>query len=276
MVSKRVVVAILTVALLRLEYSSSQIVQTQDGWVKGGVGITRPGVSYSQFLGIPYAEAPIGDHRFKAPIAKRPWDDVRNCANFGPICMQADSWRTDPTSEDCLHLNVYTKNIPSAVNTQLKPVIVFIHGGGFDTGTSNDHGAEYLMERDIVLVTFNYRLGAFGFLAVGTSEISGNAAMKDQVLALKWVQRNIETFGGDPNKVTLGGMTSGGHCVTAHMVSPMSKGLFHNVISMSGSITWPRNLKSNNIDNVKILAERVNCTTENVDRMMLCLMNVRT
>ena len=118
------------------------------------------------------------------------------------------------------------------------------------------------MDRDIVLVTINYRLGPFGFLALGIKEATGNMGLKDQVMAFKWVQRNIANFGGNPDKVTITGLSAGGFSVTAHIASPMSNGLFHRVISMSGAIAWQKGLQSNGINEAKELAKRLNCSTD--------------
>lgn len=270
MIFKRAVFAFLVVTFHLLESTSSLIVKTEDGLVEGSSDSTRSERGYYQFLRIPYAETPIGDNRFKAPVAKKPWDGILNCTTYGPMCMQADLWGTNVISEDCLHLNVFTKNDSMNVN-DLKPVIAFIHGGGFETGSSIEHGAGYLMDRDVVLVTINYRLGAFGFLAIETAEISGNAGLKDQALALKWINKNIRNFGGDPKKVTIAGLSAGGYSATAHMISPMSLHLFVNVIAMSGALAWQKKLKTNNIDAAVTLATRIDCPTENLSVMVLCL-----
>lgn len=131
----------------------------------------------------------------------------------------------------------------------------------------------YLLDRDVVLVTINYRLGPFGFLATGTKEVPGNMGLKDQVLALKWIQRNIANFGGDPNLVTISGLSAGGFSVTAHMGSEMSKGLFHRAIALSGAITWQIGLDYNNVNLVKEVAESLGCSTAMSD-MISCLKKV--
>lgn len=138
-------------------------------------------------------------------------------------------------NEDCLYLNVFTTCLDE---TNLKPVIVNIHQGGFyvGSGSSANYGPEYLMEEDIVLVTFNYRLAFFGFTSVGSSEAIGNAGFKDQALVLKWVHDHIQHFGGDPNCVTLIGDSAGGMSVALHLVSPLSRHLFHRAFAMSGAI----------------------------------------
>ncbi len=131
------------------------------------------------------------------------------------------------------------------------------------------------MDRDIILVTIQYRLGAFGFMAVGRPDVTGNQGLKDQTLALRWIQANIHHFGGDPNRVTLTGLSAGSFSLTAHMISPMSQGLFHNVIGLSGSIASQIRPDTDNIDIVEELARRVNCTTATIDGMIDCLRNVR-
>lgn len=138
-------------------------------------------------------------------------------------------------NEDCLYLNVYTKSLEQS---QLAPVVVFIHPGGFylGSGSSSNFGPEYLLQEDIVLVTFNYRLAFFGFTSIGSADAIGNAGFKDQALALQWVHDHILYFGGDPNCVTLMGDSAGAMSVQLHLVSPMSQGLFHRAFLMSGGV----------------------------------------
>lgn len=232
---------------------------------------SRSGVPFNAFLSIPFAEPPIGALRFRSPVPKQPWNGVLDCTMFGPMCIQ--QWSGLFGSEDCLQLNVFTKNLPSNDTIELKPVIAFIHGGGFESGTALNHRPEYLMDRDIILVTIQYRLGAFGFMALEIPEIAGNQGLKDQTLALRWIRSNIHHFGGDPNRVTLGGLSAGSVSVVAHMVSPMSQGLFQNVIAQSGSVASHMRPEPNNIELVKDVAARVNCTTETIDAMINCLQN---
>lgn len=131
------------------------------------------------------------------------------------------------------------------------------------------------MDRDVILVTMNYRLGAFGFMAVGRPDVTGNQGLKDQTLSLRWVQSNIHHFGGDRNRVTISGLSAGSFSATAHMISPMSQGLFQNLIGHSGSIVSQIKPDSNNTETVRELARRVNCTTQTIDGMIDCLRNVR-
>lgn len=162
------------------------------------------------------------------------------------MCLQKNYLDFQPQiqgQEDCLYLNVYT---PYLRPTARLDVMVNIHGGGFFSGTGASYlwGPQYLLDKDTVLVTFNYRLGALGFLSTGDSAAPGNAGLKDQVAALKWVQNNIAELGGNPNSVTIFGQSAGGACVHLHMMSPLSSGLFHRAISQSGTAlnvwAWPK------------------------------------
>lgn len=157
------------------------------------------GQEYYAFQGILFAQPPTGSLRYRAPVPVDQWNETFPATQYGPMCYQVA--RIDsgiPMSEDCLQINVFSPNMDQSL-----PVIVYVFGGGFVYGCGIDQGRpENLMDRDVVVVNFNYRLGALGFLALETSEIPGNAAMKDQILALEWVQRNIARFGGNPNSVT--------------------------------------------------------------------------
>ena len=260
--------AVFVLILLKLTFA--QVIQIQEGEILGNVMQSRLNNNFFAFRGIPFAEPPVNELRFKAPIPKRPWVGQHNSTAYGSMCMQESRVTI---SEDCLFLNVFTRILPTT-NTQLKPVIAFLHGGGFELGAGDEYGPQYLMDRDVVLVTINYRLGVFGFLAVETADIPGNAAMKDQTLALQWIQRNIAFFGGDPTKVTLAGLSAGAHAATGHMLSPMSQGLFHNLIALSGALAWPVKLKSNNIESARILAAKIDCPTVDVGDMVQCLRDV--
>ena len=248
-------------------------IQIKDGLIQGITLETRLGEVFHGFLKVPFAQAPINKLRFQDPKPAQSWEGVLNATQFGPMCQQINLLSNSTVSEDCLYLNVFTKNL-SPGNITLKPVVVYIHGGAFQLGSSSDHEPHLLMERDVVLVTINYRLGAFGFLSLGTKEIPGNAGFKDQVLALRWVQKNIRSFGGDPHLVTLMGNSAGAYSVTAHMISPMSKGLFHRVIALSGSITYQRKLETDYLELAQKLARKLNCTISNNDAMIECLRSV--
>lgn len=246
------------------------IVEIEDGRIEGNVWTSRLGESFHAFLRIPFAEPPIGELRFQDPQPNKKWEGVFNGTFYGPMCVQPILRLDLGISEDCLQLNVFTRNL-----TGLSPVIVFIHGGAFVGGSGIDQGGPHnLMDKDVVLVTINYRLGPLGFLATGTLDAPGNAGLKDQVLALKWVQKNIQNFGGNPNKTTVTGMSAGGFSSTAFMASPMAKGLFHGVIAMSGSTTFQQPLKTELISLTEKLSKQLNCTTATIKAMIDCLKSV--
>ncbi|XP_057336609.1 juvenile hormone esterase-like isoform X2 [Microplitis mediator] len=175
----------------------------------------------------------------KDPEQVEPWTDVRDAREFGNVCIQFE-WpkRKIHGEEDCLYLNVYTSEVESS---QLRAVMVWIFGGGFQYGSGNDdmYGPDYLVEKDVVLVTINYRLGIFGFLNLDDEAAPGNQGLKDQVMALKWVQQNIDKFGGDPNLVTIFGESAGAASVHYLTLSPLSQGLFSKAILQSGVATDP-------------------------------------
>ncbi|XP_049872479.1 juvenile hormone esterase-like [Pectinophora gossypiella] len=217
-------------------FGQSVIVKIEQGWLLGEELVTNgAGSKYFSFKGIPYAKPPLGTLRFKAPQPAEPWKGTRDATQHGSICTQFNIFEAKivPGSEDCLFLNVYTPNINPET---LLPVMFFIHGGAFtsDSGNVDFLGPDFLLPFDVVVVTINYRLEVLGFLKLDIREVPGNAGMKDQNAALKWVQKNIKQFGGDPNQVTIFGQSAGGASVGFHMLSPMSKGLFHRAISMSG------------------------------------------
>jgi para-nitrobenzyl esterase len=196
----------------------------------------------SAFLGIPYAAPPVGALRWRAPEPHAAWTAPREATALGPACAQSEGGlgQRGPFSEDCLTLNVWTPRVDPAARA---PVMVFIHGGAFVHGSSNQEGYDgaALAAMGVVVVSMNYRLGAFGFLAhpALTAEdahgSSGNAGLLDQQAALRWVQTNIAGFGGDPDNTTIFGESAGAMSVCAHIASPLAAGLFRRAIGQSGS-----------------------------------------
>ena len=197
------------------------------------------------WLGIPYAEPPVGERRWRPPASVEPWEGIRDAQGFAPRCAQKGIMETinfDPSherSEDCLYLNAWR---PRQVEGPL-PVMVFFHGGGLFGGTANTpmyHGHGLAQGGDVLVVTVNYRLAIFGFLATeGLVEedpngSAGNYGLLDQVAALKWVQANAAALGGDPERVTIFGESAGGWSVCNLMASPLAEGLFHGAIMQSG------------------------------------------
>ncbi|MEU8380477.1 carboxylesterase family protein [Streptosporangium sp. NPDC048865] len=204
-------------------------VRTDAGWVKG----VRAGGN-RLFQGIPYAAPPVGELRWRSPQAVTPWQGVRDAGAPGSRCAQkADTWGLPASAaEDCLYLNVTTP--ARSAGNRLKPVMVWLHGGGLTRGAGSDYDARRLAERgDVVVVTVNYRLGIFGFFGYPGIENSGAFGIEDQQAALRWVRRNAAAFGGDPRNVTLAGESAGSHSVCAQLASPSAAGLFHRVIAQS-------------------------------------------
>ncbi len=255
------------------EWTSCAIVTTSDGQIEGTTMESRRNVTFHAFLRIPFAKPPVGDLRFKDPLPNESWNDTLDGTRYGHACSQAEGLIPAVNiSENCLHLNVFTKNLPES-DSDLKPVIVYIHGGGFVMGSAIISSPRVMMDRNIVFVTINYRMGVFGFLATGSKEAPGNAGMKDQIRALEWIKRNIGAFGGDSDRITVWGMSGGAFSVTAMMASPLSRGLFHRAIGMSGAITSHRNLSNDIMDTVNILATRLDCENDNPDDIVQCLRN---
>ncbi|XP_017854015.1 venom carboxylesterase-6 [Drosophila busckii] len=253
---------------------SDLVITTALGKIRGTILPSQAGRNFYAFRGIPYAKAPIDNLRFQPPQPIEQWFDILDATFDGPKCPQPGLYSDDVT-EDCLRLNIYTRELPSetAPNPK-KPVIVFIHPGSFYSlsgQSKNFAGPQYFMDRNLVLVSFNYRLGSLGFLATGTAQAPGNMGLKDQVMLLRWVKLHISRFGGDPNAITLLGYGAGAMAVTLHMVSPMSKGLFHRAIVMSGAATGQWTLPTHQMDLVKKQATLLHCNTEQISEMLDCL-----
>ncbi|XP_058792783.1 juvenile hormone esterase-like [Phymastichus coffea] len=236
---------LLHILIIGIEAKDTQVVQTSKGLVQGEVLKTViDSVEYSSFKGIPYAEPPLGYLRFKPPVPKNPWQDILSTRIEGPNCVQKDFiYQTNYTgSEDCLYLNVYTPKLDlQNDNSNLLPVMVWIYGGSFKGGYGNSslYGPDFMIEDDVVVVTFNYRVGPLGFLNLNHENATGNAGLKDQNLVLRWVKENIHHFGGNPDNVTIFGQSAGAVSVDLHGLSEMSQGLFHRSISMSASPLCP-------------------------------------
>ncbi|XP_049768863.1 esterase FE4-like [Schistocerca cancellata] len=195
------------------------------------------GFPYCCFQGIPYASPPVGPLRFKPPQLAASWSGVRDATKEGNVAPQMDllvgKYIGD---EDCLFINVSTPKLPSEGSGSLLPVMFMIHGGGLALLSGNESFArpDFLIEWGVVYVSFNYRLGVLGFLSTGDRVVPGNMGFKDQVMALRWVKDNIASFGGDPNNVTIFGVSAGAWSCHALVLSPLAKGLFHKAIAHSG------------------------------------------
>jgi para-nitrobenzyl esterase len=205
------------------------------------------GPAMHTFLGVPYAEPPVGPLRWAPPVAKAAWTTPRDASAYGPRCAQIGGpFGESGTDEDCLSLNVYVPHRKAVPERDLKgkrPVMVWIHGGAFQNGSAENYDPTKLLAAgDVIVVTINYRLGVLGFLAhpalsaESADGVSGNYGILDQQLALRWVRDNIRAFGGDPRRVTIFGESAGGMSVHVHLASPGAAGLFHRAISQSGAV----------------------------------------
>ncbi|MCL6219479.1 carboxylesterase/lipase family protein [Zunongwangia pacifica] len=222
------------------------IVSTKTGKVEGFLNEDN---SVRKYFGIPFAQPPVGDLRWKAPQDTKSWNDTLKTTEFKNKPVQANVFgdmksRSNGMSEDCLYLNVWT---PKEAAEQKLPVLVYFYGGGFVAGDASEprYDGETMAKKGIVVVTVNYRLNIFGFMAhpelskEASYNASGNYGLLDQQKSLEWVQDNIAAFGGDPNKVTIAGESAGSISVSAQMASPLSKDLIHGAIGESGAAIHP-------------------------------------
>ncbi len=220
-------------------------VKTANGTLEG----TIESSGIRSFKGVPFAQAPVGELRWKGPQPVKNWTGVRKADHFGPRAMQKPIFsdmvfRSDGVSEDCLYLNVWT---PAKTSKEKLPVLVYFYGGGFVGGDGSElrYDGENMAQKGIVTLTVNYRLGVFGFMAhpdlskESPHHASGNYGLMDQNAALRWVKQNIAAFGGDPEKITIAGESAGSISVFAQMASPLSKNLIAGAIGESGAMIKP-------------------------------------
>ena len=248
-ITVRFLTLIISILIIGVKISPAQnpVAKTSAGLVSGYLNTDK---SIAIYKGVPFASPPVGDLRWKEPQPSKPWKETLTCSKFSaspyqntptPFMMWSAEFIAppEPLSEDCLYLNVW-----SPANTKEKlPVLVYIYGGGFISGSSACavYDGEAPAKQGIVFVSINYRVGVFGFLAhpeltkESPNKASGNYALMDQIAALEWVKENIESFGGDPNKVTIAGQSAGSFSVQALVASPLAKGLFHRAIAHSGA-----------------------------------------
>jgi len=230
-----------SIAMAQLNDDIAPHAKTTNGILEG---IDESGIKI--FKGIPFAAPPVGNLRWREPQAVQSWSGVRKADRFGPRAMQLPvfgdmNFRSNGMSEDCLYLNVWT---PAKTSDEHLPVLVYFYGGGFIAGDGSEprYDGESMARQGIVAVTVNYRLGIFGFFAhpelskESPNHSSGNYGLLDQSAALKWVQKNIAAFGGDPAKITIAGESAGSFSVSAQMASPLSKDIIAGAIGESGSL----------------------------------------
>nr|AAH57187.1 Es31 protein [Mus musculus]AAH57188.1 Es31 protein [Mus musculus] len=259
-------------------------VDTPLGRVRGRqVGVKDTDRMVNVFLGIPFAQAPLGPLRFSAPLPPQPWEGVRDASINPPMCLQDvermsnsrftlnEKMKIFPISEDCLTLNIYSPTEITAGDK--RPVMVWIHGGSLLVGSSTSHdGSALAAYGDVVVVTVQYRLGIFGFLSTGDKHMPGNRGFLDVVAALRWVQGNIAPFGGDPNCVTIFGNSAGGIIVSSLLLSPMSAGLFHRAISQSGVVISKILEDLNAWSEAQNFANSVACGSASPAELVQCLL----
>jgi para-nitrobenzyl esterase len=265
------------VALLALGLGAPAFATTPTVTVEQGVLSGVDAGSVDEFLGVRYAQPPVGDLRWRPPRPVSPGEQQLDATQFGSSCPQGKSpWGTPSTSEDCLFLNIY---VPTATGgsplwERKLPVMMWIYGGGFTGGD----GAAYdptglVQEGNVIVVTINYRLGALGLFAHPALDaehhLLANYALMDQQLALKWLKRNISGFGGDPDNITIFGESAGGISIYAHLVSPLASGLFQKAIIESGAPDYIT-LQQAEADGVT-LAGKVGCTQGTQEQIAACL-----
>ncbi|XP_076349879.1 carboxylesterase 1E-like isoform X2 [Tachypleus tridentatus] len=276
--------------------------ETKCGRLRGTVVNLPNNARVVTFLDVPYAEPPVGIRRFKAPVRKEPWSGILSATEFGPLCIQHNRFKIKDLinnkkqskniigrrrnryrqSEDCLSLNIYTPEsvfenvVYSKRSIQTIPVMVYIHGGSNGASGGRFYPGAWLSSTGgVVVVTMNYRLGPLGFLSTRDRYSPGNYGLFDQVLALQWIQENIQAFGGNPEKVTIFGNGVGATCVSLHMVSPLSKGLFAAAVAQSGTSVARWAIQRDPFRYATRLARSVDCPkSTNTKHLMRCLRRV--
>ncbi|XP_028269869.1 bile salt-activated lipase-like isoform X2 [Parambassis ranga] len=252
------------------------VVQTEGGRVEGQsykMGLFR---SVDVFKGVPFADVP---RKWEKPTPHPGWSGILKATKYRDRCLQVTLLQTKTRgSEDCLYLNIFVPQGRS-LSSNL-PVMVYLFGGAFLLGASNDvevfgnslyDGKEIADRGEVIVVTVNYRVGTLGFLSTGDARLPGNFGLWDQHAALSWVRRNIEAFGGNPDNVTIFGQSAGAASVSFQMLSPHSKGLFRRAITQSGVALSPWALQKNPMSLTKKIARKVGCWRSNEDDMITCL-----
>jgi len=253
----------------------SETFTISQGNIKGHKVVNDNGEVHYQFRGIPYAQPPVGRLRFKHPLPAKKWTGTLEAFENGPKCFQEDYGKNLVGTEDCLHLNIYTKQIKP--KSEKLPVMIWIHGGGFYTGSGSEYIPSKLIEEEVIVVTINYRLGIFGFLTFGNDKVSGNMGLRDQAEAIQWVKRNIDFIGGDPNKITIFGQSAGGMSVHAQVLSPKNFGQLAGAIAQSGSLLHFGDLPSEGKREEQFaveVARKFNCSGLLDQSSLFCLQQV--
>ncbi|VEN62745.1 unnamed protein product [Callosobruchus maculatus] len=255
-----------------LQYSDLPKVTLRQGVLEGFYKQSVEGNIIYAFEGVPYAEPPVGHLRFKDPQPPKPWQGIWK-ANTMFTCMQLYHYTPQGQDmvtgdEDCLYMNIYT---PDLNPTEKMDVLVYIHGGAFMFNKGGNQGPEFIIDKKIVYVNFNYRLGPLGFLSTEDDLVPGNMGLKDQQMVLKWIKMNIHHFGGNPDSVTIVGNSAGGASVQLHFLTPGSAGLFHKGYSQSGCALNGWALVENPLEKALKLANLTGCPTDEVEETVDCL-----
>ncbi|XP_054865150.1 liver carboxylesterase 1-like [Amphiprion ocellaris] len=263
-------------------------VHTKLGSLRGEyVSVKGKETGVHAYLGVPFAKPPIGPSlRLAPPQPVEGWKGVRDATKQPPMCIQNAKMFVDmlevfgvaladipDISEDCLYLNIYTP-ANRAKDAKL-PVMVWIHGGGFSAGSASaGDGSALAAYQDVVVVLIQYRLGLLGFLSTGDEHVSGNFGMLDQIEALRWVQQHIHNFGGDPDLVTIFGVSAGGVSVSLLLLSPLSDGLFHRAIAESGTAAMDLLVSNNPLPAMQMVANASGCSIESTEKIADCMRNL--
>uniref|UniRef100_A0A0L8G7V6 Carboxylic ester hydrolase n=1 Tax=Octopus bimaculoides TaxID=37653 RepID=A0A0L8G7V6_OCTBM len=268
-------------------HAEDPIIQTTKGKIKGSTVLIQ-GVEVDVFLGIPFAQPPVGNLRFRQARPTRPWSGVKETKKHVSSCVQvkdtafgdfegSNMWNPNTVmSEDCLYLNIWAPSEARKSRLNLATMI-WIYGGAFMSGSSTldiYDGRWLAASENVIVASLNYRVGPFGFLSLNDVRAPGNMGLLDQTLAIQWIRDNILSFGGNPKKLTLFGESAGSASVSLHVVSPLSRSLFRNAIMMSGASTaaWATVPVEDNIARAKEMADFLKCPTENTTLMIDCFL----
>lgn len=276
-------------AALLLEYcvvaitvrAQEPTVTLRQGTLSGIKLYTDSRISVTAYLGIPYAMPPVGQLRFAAPERHPGWERPLYASSFAPVCPQPLQQVMVPNmapitqqDEDCLYLNVWTTDL--AINYRNAPVVIFLEGEGFVSGSPSRFPAQDLAAEGIVIVSVAYRINVFGFFCLENIHARGNLGLLDQYLALLWVNENIAAFGGDPRSVTLMGHSAGAVSVMYHLISPRTANLFHQAIIMSGSILSPWTHSERPVNASRAIARSLGCLGNNSTQAILACMRTKS
>ncbi|XP_030645470.1 fatty acyl-CoA hydrolase precursor, medium chain isoform X2 [Chanos chanos] len=261
--------------------SDGPVVETRLGALRGEyVSVRGWEGPVRSFLGVPFAQPPLGPLRLKPPLPAESWESIRDATHQPFICVQDRQMMVDmlkdyqmdmelpQMSEDCLYLNIHTPALPK----HKLPVMVWIHGGGFLTDSASIYdGSALAAYQNVVVVVVQYRLGILGFFSTGDKVAPGNLGLLDQVAALQWVQENIHSFGGDPDCVTLFGESAGGAAVSLLLLSPLSTGLVHRAIAQSGTADLKQLFNPTPQPVAQLLVQELGCVSDGSEDMLNCV-----